>query len=67
MVDGFLAQEEWLLMWRAQASRAFGALRKAVYLDKHLKLTTKRKIHNACVLSGLLYGAECWVFHRKQE
>ena len=36
-------------------------------LDKHLKLTTKRKIYNACVLSVLLYGAECWVLLRKQE
>ena len=33
----------------AQASRAFGALRKAVFLDKNLSLKTKRAI----IISGL--------------
>ena len=45
----------------AQASRAFGALRKAVFMDKDLTLKTKRKIYQACVLPVLLYGAECWI------
>ena len=40
----------------AQASKAFGALRKAVFLDKDLSMATKRRIYNACVLSILLYG-----------
>jgi len=48
-----------------QASKAFGALRKAVFLDKNLRLTTKRKLYNACVLSVLLHGMECWVPLRK--
>ena len=39
-----------------QASKTFGALRKAVFLDKNLTLTTKRKV---CVLSVLLYGFKC--------
>ena len=26
-----------------QASRAFGALRKSVFIDKHLKISTKKK------------------------
>ncbi len=43
----------------AQASRAFGALRKAVFLDRNLR--QKRKVYEACVLSVLLYGSECWV------
>ena len=38
----------------AQASRAFGALRKAVFLDNNLSLKTKRRIYNSCVLSVLL-------------
>ena len=50
-----------------QASRAFGDLRKSVFLDKNLSLTTKWKIYNACVLSVLLYGAECWIPLRKHE
>ena len=49
----------------AMASRAFGALRKAVFLDKDLKLKTKKVIYQACVLSVLLYGAECWTPLRK--
>ena len=51
----------------AQASKAFGALRKAVFLDKNLRMATKRKIYNACVLSVLLYGAECWIPLRRHE
>ena len=51
----------------AQASRAFGALRKAVFVDKYLKISTKRIIYNACVLSVLFYGAECWVLLRKHD
>ena len=49
----------------AQASKAFGALRKSVFLDKNLSLATKRRLYNACVLSVLLYGAECWTPLRK--
>ena len=55
--------------WVTRASRAFGGSRKAVFLDKNLKLRTKMKIGNACVLSVLLYQAECWVplrRHRKK-
>ena len=51
----------------AKASRAFGALRKAVFLDKDLTLRTKRKVYQACVTSVLLYGAECWVPLRKHN
>ena len=51
----------------AKASRAFGALRKAVFLDKNLKLETKRKVYEACVLSVLLYGSECWIMLRKHK
>ena len=51
----------------AQASRTFGALRKAVFIDKHLKISTKRIIYKVCVMSVLFYGAECWVLLRKQE
>ena len=49
----------------AQSAKAFGALRKAVFKDKNLTLTTKRTVYQACVLSVLLYGAECWVPLRK--
>lgn len=43
-----------------QASRAFRALHKAVFMDRHLTTKTKRKVYQACVLSVLLYGSECW-------
>ena len=43
----------------AAASRAFGAL-DCVFRNKDLSLRTKRLVYSACVLSTLLYGAECW-------
>ena len=47
------------------ASKAFGALRKSVFMDRDLNLQTKRLVYNACVLSVLLYAAECWIPLRK--
>ena len=44
----------------AKASKAFGALRCAVFKDSNLTITTKRRVYEACVLSILLYGSECW-------
>ena len=49
----------------AQASKAFGTLRKPVFNNRDLKLKTKRKVYQACVLSVLLYGSECWTPLRK--
>ena len=49
----------------AQASKAFGALCKAVFMDKNLTLYTKRMIYNTYVPSILLYGSECWIPVRK--
>ena len=49
----------------ASAFKAFGALCQAVFRDKNLSITTKRRVYQACVLSVLLYGSECWVpLHR---
>ena len=45
----------------ASASKAFGALRHAIFKDRGLSITTKRHVYQACVLSVLLYGSECWV------
>ena len=42
----------------AGASRAFGALRRAVFKDYNLSIATKRAVYQACVLSVL---QECWV------
>ena len=50
----------------AQASKAFGALRRSVFMDKDLRVTTKCKVYQACVLSVLLYGSECWTPLKKQ-
>jgi len=49
----------------ALASKTFGALRKAVFMDRNLRLTTKRTLYDACVVSVLLYGAEFWTPLRK--
>ena len=45
----------------ASASKAFGTLRRAVSKDSNLSVKTKRSVYNACVMSVLLYGSECWV------
>ncbi len=42
----------------AKASRAFGALRKAVFRDNNLSHKTKRLVYKAAVLGVLLYGSE---------
>ena len=49
----------------AQASKAFRALRKAVFGNKDMTLKTKRAIYQACVLSVLMYGSECWTSLRR--
>ena len=49
----------------AQASRAFGTLRKPVFSNRDLRVETKRRVYKACVLSVLLYGSECWTLLRK--
>ena len=45
----------------ANASKAFGALRRAVFKNDHLSVVTKRNVYRACVLSVLFYCSECWV------
>ena len=49
----------------ANASKAFGALRRAVFKDRNLTTNIKRQVYQACVLSVLLYGSECWTPLRK--
>ena len=51
----------------ASASKAFGALRSAVFKDRHVNTTTKRMVYQACVLSVLLYGSECWTLLHKHH
>ncbi len=50
----------------ASASRVFGAL-QCVFRDRNLSLRTKRLIYSACVVSTLLYGAECWAILKRDE
>ena len=47
----------------ANASKAFGALRQAVF--NILTINTKRSIYRASVLSVLLYSGECWTLMRR--
>ena len=49
----------------ANASKAFGALRPAVFNDRNLIMNTKRQVYQTCVLSVLLYGSECWTLLRR--
>ena len=51
----------------ASTSRAFGALRHALFTDHTLTSTTMRKVYQACVMSVLLYGCECWTPMRRNS
>ena len=44
----------------AKASRSFGALRSAVFGNRHISVRTKTHVYSAVVLSTLLYGCESW-------
>ena len=44
----------------AKASRAFGMLKKPVFKDRNLSITTKRLVYKSIVLGVLLYGSETW-------
>ena len=50
-----------------QTSRAFGCLHRAVFKDRDLTVQTNRNVYQACVLSVLLYGSECWTLLRKHK
>ena len=40
---------------------SFWDFKEDSFRDKNLTLNTKRKVYQACVLSILLYGTECWI------
>ena len=49
-----------------RASAAFRELGK-VWRDRNINVDTKMKFYNACVLSTLLYAAECWTLTERDE
>ena len=49
----------------ANASKAFGALRQAVFDNSNLSIVTKRQVYRACVLSMLLYSSKYWVLLKR--
>ena len=49
----------------SSASKAFGALCQAVFKDCNLTITTKWQVYQACVLSVLKSGSECWILLRR--
>ena len=49
----------------AAVSRAFGALRRAVFQDITLSVLTKRLVYQACVINVLLYGGKCWTPYKR--
>uniref|UniRef100_A0A3B3SLX5 Calcium voltage-gated channel auxiliary subunit gamma 8 n=1 Tax=Paramormyrops kingsleyae TaxID=1676925 RepID=A0A3B3SLX5_9TELE len=50
----------------SNASSAFGRLRKRVFDNKNLMISTKIAVYNAVCISTLLYGAETWTPYRRQ-
>ena len=49
----------------AKASAAFGRLRTNVWERNGIRLDTKLKVHNAVVLSTLLYACETWAVYQR--
>ena len=50
----------------AKANSSFGRLRKRVWNNHSLRLSTKILVYRAAVVTTLLYGSEAWVLYRKQ-
>ena len=50
----------------SKASRSFGRLKKRVWKNHSLRMSTKIMVYRAVVVTTLLYGAEAWVLYRKQ-
>ena len=50
-----------------KAATNFGKLTKRAWTNRRLKIKTKIKIYEACILSTLLYGAETWTVYARQE
>ena len=48
------------------ATSSFGRLPKRVWQSHLLRFSTKLQVYRAVVVPNLLYGAETWVFYRKQ-
>ena len=44
--------------------QATGALRCTIFQDRNLLIMTKRFVYQACILSVLLCGGECWATHK---
>lgn len=44
----------------AKAVRAFSSLRKSIFQDSTLSVSTKHAVYHAVVMSVLFYGAETW-------
>ena len=49
-----------------QANGAYGRLRAKVSKNHNLSMTTKVMVHQAVVLSSLLYGREAWALYQRQ-
>ena len=49
------------------AASAFTRLGTRVWRNPRLSIKTKVTVYNACVVSTLLYGSECWTTYAAQE
>ncbi|XP_076043618.1 uncharacterized protein LOC143026733 [Oratosquilla oratoria] len=50
-----------------KAATTLARLKSRVWTNPKLTMKTKTAVHNACVLSTLLYGSETWTTHACQE
>ena len=50
-----------------KAATTLGRLATRVWENPKLIVKTKMAVHNACIVSTLLYGSKVWTTHSKQE
>ena len=66
-ISSNLSLDTELNMRIGKASAAMARLTKRVWENTMLTIKTKTQVHQACVLSTLLYGSESWTLYTRQE
>ena len=68
-VRGCIQQLWWNQHQKARLGKAARVIRELDKIgnNRYINLPTRMQFYNACVMSTLLYGAECWTLKDKDE
>ena len=64
-INRFCSLDDEIALPLKKATGAFSAVTHRVWSQRGLKTSTKLEVHNACVLTCLLYSCETWVVYRR--